>query len=59
MAQIKHDRLLAWDPPHSSPLEHCARTMSNENFNSSVLGWSNNFKGYILYRYLVDNNLSF
>jgi len=71
-----HDRLLAQDPPHSSPLEHCARAMSNEEHNtfhkgrltdlSSTMegfhptyngdkGWCNNFKGFIPYRYMVDN----
>lgn len=85
-----HDRLLAQDPPHSSPLEHCARAMSNEEFvsftktihstsnkvektdqgglrqgevlvNDFVVnreehyGWCNNFKGFIPYRYMVDN----
>ena len=78
-----HDRLLAQDPPHSSPLEHCARAMSNEEHNSylkgvielididepeynggiyepkfSEKGWCNNFKGFIPYRYLVDNKIS-
>ena len=78
-----HDRLLAQDPPHSSPLEHCARAMSNEEYNSylkgvielididepeynggiyepkfSEKGWCNNFKGFIPYRYLVDNKIS-
>ena len=78
-----HDRLLAQDPPHSSPLEHCARAMSNEEHNSylkgvielididepeynggiyepkfSEKGWCNNFKGFIPYRYLVDNRVS-
>ena len=78
-----HDRLLAQDPPHSSPLEHCARAMSNEEHNSylkgiielididepeynggiyepqfSEKGWCNNFKGFIPYRYLVDNKVS-
>lgn len=78
-----HDRLLAQDPPHSSPLEHCAIAMSNEQHNSylkgvielididepeynggiyepkfSEKGWCNNFKGFIPYRYLVDNNIS-
>ena len=77
-----HDRLLAQDPPHSSPLEHCARAMSNEehssylkgkgewwehpfdssldNFvtNKNIQGWCNNFKGFIPYRYLVDNKIS-
>ena len=78
-----HDRLIAQDPPHSSPLEHCARAMSNEEHNSylkgvielididepeynggiyepkfSEKGWCNNFKGFIPYRYLVDNKIS-
>jgi thymidylate synthase ThyX len=75
-----HDRLLAQDPPHSSPLEHCARAMSNEEYSTylkgvielididepeynggiyepkhSEKGWCNNFKGFIPYRYFVDN----
>ena len=77
-----HDRLLSQDPPHSSPLEHCARTMTDEehetfikgrvkllnpeeyDFNDGIdeplfieKGWCNNFKGFISYRYLVDNKL--
>ena len=59
-----HDRLLAWDPPHSSPLEHCARAMTNEEYwssfgttaqNTKGNGWCNNLKGFIPYRYMVDN----
>jgi len=83
-----HDRLLAWDPPHSSPLEHCARAMSEDEYRGNIkgkinlindrefqtefaamtgytplsgaceekaLGWCNNFKGFIPYRYIVDN----
>ena len=78
-----HDRLIAQDPPHSSPLEHCARAMSDEEHGSyikgkidlididepeynggiyepkfSEKGWCNNFKGFIPYRYLVDNKVS-
>lgn len=71
-----HDRLLTQDPPHSSPLEHCARCMSDEehfhftktkpafteeekNKGNEVVdfGWCNNFKGFIPYRYMVDNNI--
>ena len=82
-----HDRLLSQDPPHSSPLEHCARAMSDEEYYSfikgkvktgyidesehqiflsnkshnwgdySELGWCNNLKGFIPYRYFIDNNL--
>ena len=61
-----HDRLLAQDPPHSSPLEHCAKAMSEAERqmyrkvektkgDSEGLGWCNNFKGFIPYRYMVDN----
>ena len=71
-----HDRLLSQDPPHSSPLEHCARAMSNEEykvfikgknigtiapylylFDDTSKGWCNNLKGFIPYRYMIDNNL--
>lgn len=66
-----HDRLLTQDPPHSSPLEHCARAMSDEEWNTAIktvqglnrekalvvrdMGWCNNFKGFIPYRYLIDS----
>jgi hypothetical protein len=65
-----HDRLLAQTPLHSSPLEHCARTMNHEEYytfikgqtlddkvyiNKKSKGWCNNFKGFIPYRYLIDN----
>ena len=76
-----HDRLLSQDPPHSSPLEHCARAMSDDeyyefrkgktvslkrDFIASIdeieediksQGWCYNLKGFIPYRYLIDNNL--
>ncbi len=63
-----HDRLLAQDPPHSSPLEHCARAMSQAEKllyrkvektknDSEGLGWCNNLKGFIPYRYLIDNGI--
>ena len=63
-----HDRLLAQDPPHSSPLEHCARAMSNEEYYEFFKGrvkdpefyngngWCFNLKGFISYRYMIDNN---
>lgn len=62
-----HDKLLSYDPPHSSPLEHCARAMSNEEyyqfFKGKITdpkyyngnGWCNNLKGFIPYRYMIDN----
>ena len=98
-----HDRLLSQDPPHSSPFEHCARAMSDEEYTSFIKGqypmfkddwgignhetylfktkkmyegneenfepitkdlipihgWCNNLKGFIPYRYFIDNNLTF
>lgn len=33
-----HDRLIAQNPPHSSPMEHCARAMSDEEYNSFIKG---------------------
>lgn len=41
-----HDRLLTQDPPHSSPMEHCAQAMSNEEYylfnkgQASIDSWS-------------------
>lgn len=29
-----HDRLIAQNPPHSSPFEHCARVMNDEEYQS-------------------------
>ena len=68
-----HDRLLSQDPPHSSPMEHCARAMSNSEWNTAIktvkglnrdkvlvnkdMGWCYNLKGFIPYRYMIDNNL--
>ncbi len=77
-----HDKLISQQPPHSSPMEHCARVMSNEEYdsfikgkisihkrmgianadihtyNESIKGWCYNHKGFIPYRYLIDNNLT-
>jgi len=65
-----HDRLLSQDPPHSSPLEHCCRALTNSGYvnfvkgntatyvdNNSIYGWVNSIKGFMPYRYIVDNNL--
>ena len=79
-----HDRLLTQDPPHSSPMEHCARAMSDEEYMSFIkgvpdmieyekdeiaisylktyedspeAGWCNNLKGFIPYRYFIDNGI--
>lgn len=29
-----HDRLISQNPPHSSPMEHCARAMNDEEYQS-------------------------
>ena len=69
-----HDKLIAYDPPHSSPMEHCARAMSDEEYSYTFKkveirknvnipqinfqrGWCNNLKGFIPYRYFIDNKI--
>jgi len=79
-----HDKLIIQNPRHSSPMEHCARAMSDEEYNSfikgsfdinyadmisddyktidgvsnlSSFGWCYNLKGFISYRYMVDNKI--
>ena len=51
---------------HSSVFEHCAKAMSNAEYESfykgqiglgGESGWCNNLKGFIPYRYMIDNNL--
>jgi thymidylate synthase ThyX len=70
-ADIKlHDRLLK--SKHLSCFEHCARAMSEEEYESFYKGeesnkentgldenkgWINNYRGFIQYRYLVENKL--
>lgn len=61
-----HDTLLK--SGHMSPFEHVTRAMTNneyyEFFKGEVKdpkyyngnGWCNNFKGFIPYRYLIENN---
>ena len=63
-----HDTLLA--SHHMSPFEHCARVMTEQeiyqfrkgwldNTSSEIIeaseGWCNNFRGFIPYRYLIEN----
>jgi hypothetical protein len=68
---------------HSSVFEHCARAMSDEEYNdfikgqnelykidpdnyvisynhknSDIFGWCYNLKGFISYRYLIDNKIN-
>jgi len=72
-----HDHLLK--SGHMSPFEHCARVMSDNEYdiffkgtleydssglnkelvgtsNEDMHGWCSNFKGFIPYRYLLENN---
>ena len=52
-ADIKlHDRLAA--SGHWSPFEHCARAMDKDEFFHYDLGWCGNFKGFIQYRKLFN-----
>ena len=37
MVQL-YDRLISQDPPHSSPLEHCGKAMTDLEYFSSVKG---------------------
>ena len=39
-----HDRLLTQDPLHSSPFEHCARAMSDEEYNDFIKGQNELYK---------------
>ena len=61
-----HDKLLA--DGHMSPFEHCARAMSEDErayyYKSNgpdpedfETGWCRNFRGFIQYRYLIENSL--
>lgn len=58
-----HDTLL--ESGHMSPFEHCARAMSDIEYDTKFFkqhsgiaedGWCNNFRGWIQYRYLIENN---
>ncbi len=64
-----HDKLL--ESGHFSPFEHCAKAMSDTEYSnfvkgdtskakqgSDIYGWCNNFKGFIQYRYLIENGHS-
>lgn len=81
-----HNLLIEQDPPHSSPLEHCARAMDNKEYvcfakgslnaveidepnkgeyvaylkmwsDDSEAGWCGPYKGFMSYRYFIDNKL--
>lgn len=65
-----HNKLI--EERHDSPLEHCAQSMTEEEYRNHIkgprwmngavsmfkeeaLGWANNFKGFIPYRYIIEN----
>jgi hypothetical protein len=69
-----HDRMVNAVPFHASPFEHCARAMTNEEYNTFIkgksiyeeatnshipigdsLGWCRNYRGFIMYRELLEN----
>lgn len=55
-----HDRLLAQDPSHSSPMEHCSVCVSQEEYNISFKGqekgWFRNYKGFKSYRQIIEES---
>lgn len=58
-----HDRMIAATPRHSSPMEHCNKAMGEEHLDNFLkiengeteVGWCKNFKGFISYRWLLEN----
>ena len=55
-----HDRLLAQDPPHSSPMEHACQAVTDEEYNNSFKGqekgWFRNYKGFKSYRQIIEKS---
>lgn len=55
-----HDRLIAQDPPHSSPMEHCCVCVAEEDYNKSFKGeekgWFRNYKGFKSYRQIIEES---
>ena len=53
-----HDKLVAYDPPHSSPMEHCCICVTDEDYNKSFKGeekgWFRNYKGFKSYRQIIE-----
>jgi hypothetical protein len=65
-----HDKMLNQKPFHASPFEHCVRVMTDDEYetwyrgdeaNSGHLGnpknqgWCRNYKGFIQYREIIEN----
>lgn len=67
-----HDRMKDQVPFHASPFEHCARAMSDREYEAMdvkclsseivdelpnySLGWCRNYRGFIQYRHLIETN---
>ena len=53
-----HDRLIAQNPPHSSPMEHTCQAVTDEEYNNSFKGqekgWFRNYKGFKSYRQVIE-----
>lgn len=53
-----HDRLINQKPLHASPLEHCCKIPSeneyNSNFKGKEKGWFRNYKGFKSYRQILE-----
>jgi thymidylate synthase ThyX len=56
-----HDKLIGYDPPHSSPMEHCCLCVTEEEYNSSFKGqekgWFRNYKSFKSYRQIIEESL--
>ena len=55
-----HDKLIAYNPPHSSPMEHCCICVTDEDYNKSFKGeekgWFRNYKGFKSYRQIIEES---
>lgn len=60
-----HDKMAVAKPFHASPFEHCARAMSDieyedyikgVTYNTDGLGWCRNYRGFIQYRHLIESS---
>ena len=55
-----HDRLIAQNPPHSSPMEHCCLCVTEDEYNNSFKGqekgWFRNYKGFKSYRQVIEES---
>ncbi len=53
-----HDKLIASEPPHSSPLEHTAQVPTQYEYDMALKGeekgWFYNLKGFKSYRYIIE-----